>query len=75
LTAHRVELASPWRQLAKGILLPVGVVLIAVWGVGLGIVKVVEAPFRIRRWISDGRPAWDDGVGGPAIDDEDEPWR
>lgn len=75
MTAHRHEIERPWSTLAKIVALPVGVVLIALWGIGLGIVKVVEAPFRIRRWISDGSPAWDDGVGGPAIDDEDEPWR
>lgn len=56
---------------------PVGVLLITIWAAGLIIVKVVEAPFRIAHWIADSRPGWDDGVGGPAIDDdefEDDSW-
>lgn len=71
MTAHRHELEQPWSTLAKVVAFPIGLVLLTVWTVGLLIVKVVEAAFRLARWIAEGRPAWDDGVGGAAIDDDD----
>lgn len=71
MTAHRHEIPQPWSTLAKIVALPVGIVLIAVWGVGLGIVKLVEAPFRLARWVAEARPAWDDGVGGPTVDEDE----
>lgn len=70
MTAHRHELPQPWSTAAKVVAFPVGLCLLTIWTVGLLIVKTMEAPFRLARWISDGRPGWDDAVGGPAIDDD-----